>query len=111
MEDQELENQMEELRSTVRVLKELQQSEGWGLLGKMLNSRRLGLRQSLFGIDANSRGLDGLIEIARTQSELAGIEFVLNLPKFIIDDNEMQLEAIIEDLQNENNDRNDFRTM
>ena len=77
----------------------------------MLNSRRLGLRQSLFGIDSNSRGLDGLIEIARTQSELAGIEFVLNLPKFIIDDNEMQLEAIIEDLQNENNDRNDFRTM
>jgi len=42
---------------------------------------------------------------------LAGIEFVINLPRFVIEENEMQLRAIIEDIQNENNDSTDFRTM
>ena len=41
----------------------------------------------------------------------AGIEFVINLPRFVIEENEMQLRAIIEDIQNENNDSTDFRTM
>ena len=106
-----VEEEMENLRATVLVLQELQQSEGWVQLVKLINGRRLGLRQSLFGVDSNGKGLDGLIELARTQSELAGIEFVINLPRFVIEENEMQLRAIIEDIQNENNDSTDFRTM
>ena len=74
-----VEEEMESLRATVQVLQELQQSEGWVQLVKLINGRRLGLRQSLFGVDSNGKGLDGLIELARTQSELAGIEFVINL--------------------------------
>lgn len=59
----------------------------------------LRLKQEI--IQADDVGLDGLIQLAKAKSELAGIQFVLNWPQSVVNMNEEEIQLIMESIQNE----------
>lgn len=98
-EEEELRERVEALRKGVKVYKELLQSQGWVHLVNELKGQQRRIKQEL--LQADNVGLDGLIEMAKAKSELAGIEFVLNWPSSMVRMDEEEIQSLMETLQNE----------
>lgn len=81
----------------VRELQELQQSQGWGRLAKTLRDNCRCRRDNI--LRHNEPGLDGLIELAKDKQELAGIEFALAFPQFMINAYQEELDSMIKEAQ------------
>lgn len=74
-------------------LQELLQSPGWGRLVNFAKQKRVEVIRKITGTPTN--GLDDCIQLVQDKSELAGIEFFMNLPGFVISENELALEELI----------------
>lgn len=72
---------------------------GWGRLANYLNQVRIARRNSILA--GNDDGLNGLIEDAKSRSELAGIEFVLGTPQALIDEAQLEIEALLQQMRDE----------
>lgn len=75
----------------------MQASQGFKLYSGLLNDQRRSRVRAITSED--SVGLDGLIELAKSKAELAGIQFATNLPALMIEDLENEIQEIIELLE------------
>lgn len=91
------EARLEELRTAVKELQELQQSQGWGRLVKVLKDNCRCRRENI--LRQNDPGLDGLIELAKDKQELAGIEFALAFPQFMINSYQEEFDTLLQEAQ------------
>lgn len=72
-------------------------SEGWERLAKMVQSLRLTKRNQILG--GSGEGLNGLVEDAKVRSELAGIEFLFGVPQQMVEDLQLEVDAVLEELR------------
>lgn len=77
----------------------MQEQPGFKLYSRLLEEQRRARVRAL--VSEDSEGLDGLIELAKSKSELAGIQFATNLPSLMIEDLENEIQEILELLEGE----------
>lgn len=93
--DKELEQAEAERARWVALLA----TDGWGLLAEQMRAVRINKRNEV--LSTTNEGLNGLIEDAKSKSELAGIEFALNWPALQIETLDMQIMEIRSAMQAE----------
>lgn len=72
-------------------------SPGWELFSKLVNEQRRLWTKNIVGSEES--GLDGLIELGKNKSYLAGMQFAFNLPTLFIRDLIDEAAEVANDLQ------------
>lgn len=72
-------------------------SPGWALYSKLLSDQRRMWTKNIIGSEED--GLDGLIELGKNKSYLAGMQFAFNLPELLIRDLADEAAEVANDLQ------------
>lgn len=86
-----------ELERDLKGLREFQSSLGWELWAKSLAGVVRRLRAEILQGDAS--GMDGLIELAKARSELAGIEYALAHARHLQEEIAMSITEIYEEMR------------
>jgi hypothetical protein len=63
-------------------------------------TERMGRRNKI--LTGSDEGLNGLIELGKDKAELAGIEYVLGYPRRAVEDADLEIMAVREEMQIEN---------
>ena len=99
----DLDKELEELVDQRTVLRDLEKHPGWILLSNLCRTSRQGLVQELVGREA--RSLDDLLMDNGDKGRLAGMQYVLNLPKaqadFLSEEIEVKRQELEEYNQNQ----------
>lgn len=93
------EEKLEEVRAKKEALTALVNSEGWKLLYNFFDAVRVQRRNGIFGNDA--AGIDSLIKLGQLKSELAGMEFITSAPAALIEDLNLEEQALLEEMRDE----------
>lgn len=82
------------MRQQERALQELLDSEGWRVLQAGIKANLISRRNDL--VTRVESGMDGLIDLGRSQSELAGMQHAINFPGLLLDDVQGEIRGVIE---------------
>ncbi len=93
------EEQLEEYRATKFHLKTLMESEGWKLISEYYRAIKIGRRNQMFGNDAP--GLDGLVELGKIKSELAGMDLIMSVPLIMSQEADDEEHALLAEMEND----------
>ena len=100
MSDQGSEKRLDEYATIKHNLKKLLESKGWEILEDYFKAIRVARKNEIFG--SMDKGFDGLIELGKMKSELAGMEFIMRLPEAIYAEVDDEERALRDELENEN---------
>lgn len=88
------EERLASLREQEAALQELLASQGWEILQQGVRSNLASRRQDL--VTRVEPGMDGLIDLGRSQSEMAGMQFMYNFPGILLDDVRGEIQGLLE---------------
>jgi hypothetical protein len=58
---------------------------------------KIGRRNQIFGLD--QPGLDGLVELAKIKSELAGMDLIMSIPMLLMQEASDEERALLEEME------------
>ena len=93
------EEQLEEYRTQKHQLKLLVESDGWKLVQGYYQAVKIGRRNQMFGND--QPGLDGLVELGKIKSELAGMDLIMSIPLLMSQEADDEEKALLDEMEND----------
>lgn len=91
--------ELERIETLAFNMKKLMESAGWQTLEEHFRLIRIGRRNSIF--QREKGGLDSLLLLADSMSELAGMEFMMGLPAALRTEAELERSALLDNLNTE----------